>query len=58
MHALVYVYHILLIITSSTLIHKLIDTLHATLSLNKLGKYEYVIGIKVKHLPHGSIFLT
>lgn len=29
----------------STLVHKLIDSLHATFSLNKLGSPEYFLGI-------------
>lgn len=58
MYALVYVDDILLTGSSSTLIHKLIDSLHATFSLKKLGRHEYFLGIEVNHLPDGNLHLT
>lgn len=58
MYAFVYVDVILLRSISSTLIHKLINSLHGTFALKKLEKYEYFLGIEIKHLPMGSMFLT
>lgn len=58
MYSLVCVDDILLTGSSSTLIHKLIDSLHATFALKKLGRPKYFLGIEVKHLPNGNLHLT
>lgn len=42
----------------SYLVQKLINSFHATFAFKKHGKSEYFLGIKVKHLPTGSILLT
>lgn len=41
-----------------TLVHKLIESLHATFALKKLGRPEYFICIEVKHLPDGNLHLS
>lgn len=58
MYALVNVDDILLTGICSTLIHNLIDFLHATFVLMKSWKPEYFLGVEVKHLPIGCMFLT
>lgn len=54
----VYVGNILITGTSNILIHKLIDFLHATFSLQKLGRHEYLLGTRVKNLSTGCMLLT
>lgn len=55
LYALVYVDGILIICSFSTLVHKLIDSLHGTLTLNKLDIPKYFLGIVIKHLSTGSL---
>lgn len=43
--------------SSSTLIHKLIDSLHGKFSLKKMGRPEYFLGIEIKHLASGCLLL-
>lgn len=54
MYALVYVDDILLIWSSSSLLHKIIEKLHTIFSLKKLG----ILEIEVHYQTSGSIILT
>lgn len=44
--------------SSSLLIHKLIDSLHAKFTLKKLGSPKYFLGIELKCLASGNLLLT
>lgn len=43
--------------SSSMLIHKLVESLHAKFSLVKLGSPEYFLGTEIKSLALGNILL-
>nr|KYP61335.1 hypothetical protein KK1_015822 [Cajanus cajan] len=55
---LVYVDDIILIGTSSVLLQKLVDKLHANFSLKDLGSLDYFMGIEVKATSQGGLFLS
>lgn len=57
-YVLMYENNILITSSSSTLVHKLIDSLHDKFALKKLGILEYFIGIKILHLASWNLFLT
>lgn len=40
-----------------TLVHKIIDSLHAAFSLNKLGAPKYFLGIEIKRLSTSGLLL-
>lgn len=42
----------------STLIHRLINFLHATFDFKKLGIPKYFLGIKIKHFPRWILLLS
>lgn len=55
LYALIYVDDILITNSFSTLVHKLIESLHGTLALNKLDIPKYFLGIVIKHLSTESL---
>lgn len=57
LYALVYVYDILIIGTTLTLVHDLITKLHVKFSLKQLRIPKYFIGIEVNYYKNGSILL-
>lgn len=55
---LVYVDDIIITDNSASFIDSLIKHLNAKFSLKQLGKLDYFLGIKVTHLPNGSLLLS
>lgn len=58
LYTLVYVDDILIIESSSKLIHELINKLHLKISLKKPRVHQYFLGIEVHHQTNGIFFLT
>nr|KYP42471.1 hypothetical protein KK1_036106 [Cajanus cajan] len=57
-YMLVYVDDIILTGTSSVLLQKLVDELHANFSLKDIGSLDYFLGIEVKATPQGGLLLS
>nr|KYP38385.1 hypothetical protein KK1_040368 [Cajanus cajan] len=57
-YMLVYVDDIILTSNSPSLLQKLIDQLHKHFSLKDLGTVDYFLGIEVKFLSQGRLFLS
>lgn len=55
---LVYVDDIIIPGNSATFIASLIKDLNDAFSLKQLGKLDYFLGIKVTHMPRGSLLLS
>ncbi|XP_019414307.1 PREDICTED: uncharacterized protein LOC109326098 [Lupinus angustifolius] len=55
---LVYVDDIIITGSLNSKIHALVDKLNTAFALKKLGNLDYFLGIEVKHLKDGSLFLT
>nr|KYP58987.1 hypothetical protein KK1_014412 [Cajanus cajan] len=58
LYVLIYVDDIIITGSSSSLITNLIQKLHVSYALKKLGSLEYFLGIEVKHLSSGVVFLS
>jgi len=56
-YVLIYVDDIIFIGSSAVLLQSIISKLHVVFALKQLGDLEYFLGIEVKHLPNGSLFL-
>lgn len=57
LYVLVYVNDILIIGSSSNLIHELINKLHSKFALKKLGVPKYFLGIEVHHQDNDTLLL-
>lgn len=57
-YVLIYVDDIILTGSSSSLLQSIISKLSSIFALKNLGQLEYFLGIDVKRLPHGSLFLS
>jgi histone deacetylase 1/2 len=57
-YILVYVDDIIITGSSPPLIDRLISKLNTAFSLKDLGQLDYFLGIEVKHLPNGCLFLS
>ncbi|XP_019416560.1 PREDICTED: uncharacterized protein LOC109327840 [Lupinus angustifolius] len=55
---LVYVDDIIVIGSSLVKVKKIISQLSTTFALKQLGTLDYFLGIEVKTLPHGALFLS